>query len=158
MDSSSVTPSSYTSERLDRTELIVLSNLCDKIDSMGKNENNINVLNAKICRTFSLNELLSSRSNKPSGNNSVKAHSFLKKNALMNKLGHDKIVKKSLLAALFYVSKRMSKAIPCIFQAWKEYTFERRASKIHELLSSAHLSNEISGFASPLGMTVNNVN
>jgi hypothetical protein len=108
MDSSSVTPSSYTSERLDRTELIVLSSLCDKIDSMGKNENNVNVLNAKICRTFSLNELLSSRSNRPSGNNSVKAHSFLKKNALMNKLGHDKIVKKSLLAALFYVSKRMS--------------------------------------------------
>ena len=117
---------------------------------MGKSNNHVNVLNNNICRTFSLNDLLSNR-----GQRDNKATCFLKKNALMNKLAHDKTVKKSLLAALFFVSKRMGSDVPCIFQAWKEYTFERRASKIHELLSSANLSNEMSGFASPLGMTVN---
>lgn len=62
----------------------------------------------------------------------------------MARLSKDKVTKKSLLAALFFVSKRMDNAIPCIFNAWKEYTFERRAGKLHDLLSSAHLSQGMS--------------
>ena len=39
----------------------------------------------------------------------------MKKDALMSKLGNDKTAKKSLLAALFFVSKRMGSDVPCIF-------------------------------------------
>ncbi len=44
------------------------------------------------------------------------------------------------MGALFYVSKQMVNKIPCAFEAWKEFAFEKRASKIHEMLSTENLS------------------
>ena len=41
------------------------------------------------------------------------------------------------MGALFYTSKRMSEAVPCIFQAWKETAFENRARRIRNLLSES---------------------
>lgn len=67
----------------------------------------------------------------------------MNKEHLMAKLGRDKNSKRALLAALFFVSKRMSTAVPCIFQAWKDHVFERKAGKIHDMLSS-HFSNDFS--------------
>jgi hypothetical protein len=58
-------------------------------------------------------------------------------------------MKNSLLAALFFVSKRMDNAVPCIFNAWKDHAFEQRAGKLHDMLSSAHLSQGMSDLQSP---------
>jgi len=44
------------------------------------------------------------------------------------------------MGALFYASKRMQTQIPCVFQAWKDHVFEKRADKIHELISSGNNS------------------
>ncbi len=41
------------------------------------------------------------------------------------------------MGALFYTSKRMSDIIPCVFQAWKEHSFEMKAKKIIQLLSDS---------------------
>ena len=40
------------------------------------------------------------------------------------------------MGALFYTSKRMSEIVPCVFQNWKEFTFESKAKKIHHFLSN----------------------
>ena len=44
------------------------------------------------------------------------------------------------MGALFYASKRMQTQVPCVFQSWKDFVFERRAGKIHELISSGNNS------------------
>ena len=44
------------------------------------------------------------------------------------------------MGALFYASKKMQTQVPCVFQAWKDYVFEKRAGKIHELISSGNIS------------------
>ena len=44
------------------------------------------------------------------------------------------------MGALFYASKRMQTQVPCVFQSWKDHVFERRAGKIHELISSGNNS------------------
>ena len=44
------------------------------------------------------------------------------------------------MGALFYASKRMQTQVPCVFQSWKDYVFEKRAGKIHELISSGNIS------------------
>ena len=44
------------------------------------------------------------------------------------------------MGALFYASKKMQTQVPCVFQAWKDHVFERRAGKIHELISSGNNS------------------
>jgi len=41
----------------------------------------------------------------------------------------------SAMAALFYLSKKMTGIVPCSFAAWKEMAAERRAGRIHEMLS-----------------------
>jgi len=48
---------------------------------------------------------------------------------------YDNLIK--AMGALFYTSKNMSEAIPCIFQAWKEMAFETRARKIRTMLSES---------------------
>ena len=44
------------------------------------------------------------------------------------------------MGALFYASKRMTTQVPCVFEAWKDFVFEKQAGKIHELLSSGNNS------------------
>jgi len=39
------------------------------------------------------------------------------------------------MGALFYTSKKMVSQVPCIFQSWKDMTFEKGANRIHDLLS-----------------------
>jgi len=41
------------------------------------------------------------------------------------------------MGAMFYTSKRMADKVPTVFQAWKEYSFEMRARKIHSILSDS---------------------
>ena len=41
------------------------------------------------------------------------------------------------MGALFYTSKKMGDLVPCIFQAWKEHSFEIKAKKIRQLLSES---------------------
>jgi hypothetical protein len=50
---------------------------------------------------------------------------------------YDNLIK--AMGALFFTSKKMGNIIPCIFQAWKEYSFEKRAQKIRNLLSESEL-------------------
>ena len=42
----------------------------------------------------------------------------------------------SAMGALFYVSKKMTGVVPCVFAVWKEIAIERRAGRIHEMLSN----------------------
>ena len=42
------------------------------------------------------------------------------------------------MGALFYASKRMTTQVPCVFEAWKNFAFEKQAGKIHELISSGN--------------------
>jgi hypothetical protein len=64
---------------------------------------------------------------------------FLPKRELMSKLEEvDNLL--NAMGALFYASKRMSSQVPCCFEAWKDFAFESRASKIHELLSTGNQS------------------
>ena len=44
------------------------------------------------------------------------------------------------MGALFYASKRMTTQVPCVFEAWKDFVFEKQAGKIHELLSTGNHS------------------
>ena len=59
---------------------------------------------------------------------------MISKNQMMEELAeYDNLIK--AMAALFFTSKKMSEAIPCIFQGWKEFAFESKANKIRTLLS-----------------------
>lgn len=65
---------------------------------------------------------------------------FLDHSSLMHKLeDYDTLI--NAMGALFYVSKRMVSQIPCCFEAWKDFAFERRAGKIHEMLSTGRLTS-----------------
>lgn len=44
------------------------------------------------------------------------------------------------MGALFYISKKMAREVPCCFEQWKTFAFERRASKLHEMLSTATMA------------------
>jgi len=44
------------------------------------------------------------------------------------------------MGALFYASKRMQTQVPCVLLAWKDYVFEHKAGKIHDLISSGNNS------------------
>mmetsp|Transcript_14619 Transcript_14619/g.14248 ORF Transcript_14619/g.14248 Transcript_14619/m.14248 type:complete len:109 (+) Transcript_14619:193-519(+) len=46
------------------------------------------------------------------------------------------------LGALFYTSKKMTDLVPCIFQAWKERSFEKRASNIINIMSDQQLETQ----------------
>ena len=46
------------------------------------------------------------------------------------------------MGALFYASKRMTTQVPCVFEAWKGFVFEKQADKIHELLSTGNTGNQ----------------
>ena len=103
----------------------MLSNLCDKIQEVG------NLINSRIRKIFSLSCLV-----KKASDTEVE---FLPKKQLMVKLEeYDNLI--NAMGALFYVSKQMVNKVPCAFEAWKEFAFEKRASKIHDMLSSGNLS------------------
>ena len=54
---------------------------------------------------------------------------------MMNQLGeYDNLIK--AIGALQYTSKYMANIVPLAFQAWKESVFEKRANRLHDMLSS----------------------
>ena len=54
---------------------------------------------------------------------------------MMDRLGeYDNLIK--AIGALQFTSKYMSNNVPIIFQAWKDFVFEKRANRIHDMLSS----------------------
>ena len=58
---------------------------------------------------------------------------------MMDQFGeYDNLIK--AIGALQYTSRYMSNIVPVIFRVWKEMAFERRANKIHDMLSSAENS------------------
>ena len=58
----------------------------------------------------------------------------------MDQLGeYDNLIK--AIGALQYTSKYMANIVPIAFQAWKEMVFEKRANRIHEMLSSPSNGN-----------------
>lgn len=60
---------------------------------------------------------------------------------MINELAeYDNLIK--AMGALFYSSKRMQDLVPCLFQAWKEYTFEKKANKIRNMLSESEANIE----------------
>lgn len=60
---------------------------------------------------------------------------LLPKHELMTKLEeYDNLV--NAMSALFFVSRGMQHIIPVVFQNWKEYTVQRHADKIQDILSS----------------------
>ncbi len=59
----------------------------------------------------------------------------MNKNQMMEELSeYDNLIR--AMGALFYTSKRMQETIPCVFQCWKEYIFEKKAKKIRTFLSN----------------------
>ena len=59
---------------------------------------------------------------------------------MMDQLGeYDNLIK--AIGALQYTSKYMANIVPIAFQAWKEMVFEKRANRIHEMLSSPSNGN-----------------
>jgi hypothetical protein len=111
------------------TESQVLSQMCDNIHQ------NQALLNGHVRRMFSLqNVLMSSESNEK----------FLEKKSMMNQLGeYDNLIK--AIGALQYTSKYMANIVPLAFQAWKEMVFEKRANRLHDMLSSpsSHHSEKV---------------
>jgi len=60
---------------------------------------------------------------------------FLDKRIMMDQFGeYDNLIK--AIGALQYTSRYMANIVPVIFRVWKEMAFERRANKIHDMLSS----------------------
>ena len=54
---------------------------------------------------------------------------------MMNQLGeYDNLIK--AIGALQYTSKYMANIVPLAFQGWKEMVFEKRAKRLHNMLSS----------------------
>ena len=61
---------------------------------------------------------------------------------------YDNLIK--AIGALQYTSKYMANIVPLAFQAWKEMVFEKRANRLHDMLSSPsshHSENVIFHFA-----------
>lgn len=64
-----------------------------------------------------------------------KQDQFLNKENMMDQLGeYDNLIK--AIGALQYTSKYMANIVPLAFQAWKEMVFEKRANRLHDMLSS----------------------
>eukprot|EP00347_Sterkiella_histriomuscorum_P005050 403358092 len=100
----------------------VLENLVENI------QQNSALCNGHIRRLFSLKNIL------------FKGNKMISKNQMMDELSeYDNLIR--AMGALFYTSKKMGDQIPCIFQAWKEYSFEMRANKIRNLLSESQVQN-----------------
>lgn len=94
--------------------------MCDNIHS------NQSCLNSRIRRMFSLEDVLMSPRN---------PGFFLEKRIMMEQLSeYDNLIK--AIGALSFVQQQMANKIPLIFRAWKEMVFERRANRIHDMLSS----------------------
>ncbi|CDW74649.1 UNKNOWN [Stylonychia lemnae] len=111
----------------------ILQRLVDKI------QHDSALYNGHIRRKFSLQNIL------------FKGNKLISKNQMMDELqDYDNLIK--AMGALFYASKRAQDQIPCIFQAWKEFSFEQRAGKIRNLLSESQIhqpkqgnNNQMSG-------------
>ena len=98
----------------------MLSEMCDNIHS------NQSCLNSRIRRMFSLEDVLMSPRN---------PGFFLEKRIMMDQLSeYDNLIK--AIGALSFVQQQMAHNVPLIFRAWKEMVFERRANRIHDMLSS----------------------
>lgn len=70
----------------------------------------------------------------------------MNKNQMMEELSeYDNLIR--AMGALFYTSKKMTEAVPCVFQNWKEYAFEQKARKIRNMLT-----NEKKTEAAPSGV------
>ena len=66
---------------------------------------------------------------------------FLEKRIMMDQFGeYDNLIK--AIGALQYTSRYMANIVPVIFRVWKEMAFERRANKIHDMLSSQNSYND----------------
>lgn len=60
---------------------------------------------------------------------------LLPKHKLMSKLEeYDNLV--NAMSALFFVSRGIQHTLPVVFQAWREFTIQRHADKIQDILSS----------------------
>jgi hypothetical protein len=98
----------------------VLSRICDNIHQ------NQSCLNGRIRRMFSLQSVLMSPTHHGQ---------FLEKRLMMDQLGeYEHLIK--AIGALQYTSRYMAHTVPVVFRAWKEMAFERRANRIHDMLSS----------------------
>ena len=98
----------------------VLSRICDNIHQ------NQTCLNGRIRRMFSLQNVLMSPTH---------AGQFLEKRVMMDQLGeYENLIR--AIGALQYTSRNMANVVPVVFRAWKEMAFERRANRIHDMLSS----------------------
>ena len=82
-------------------------------------------MNRHIQRMFSLDAVLFTRDGK----------SMLSKNQMIEELSeYENLIR--ALGALFYTTKRMgSEIMPCAFNAWKEWAFEKKATRIRQLLA-----------------------
>ena len=101
-------------------------------------------MNGHVRRTFNLESLVEpddaqSEIDQESERTYVEKVRLLPKKQLMRKLEEfDNLI--NAMGALFYASKRMQTQVPCLFQSWKGYVFEKRANKIHELISSGKIT------------------
>lgn len=60
---------------------------------------------------------------------------FLEKRIMMDQLGeYENLIK--AIGALQYTSRYMAHVLPVVFRSWKEMAFEKRANRIHDMLSS----------------------
>ena len=60
---------------------------------------------------------------------------FLEKKLMIEKLSEYRNLTKAI-GALSYVRTKMTNVMPLVFNAWKEYVFERKANRLHDMLSS----------------------
>jgi hypothetical protein len=106
-------------------ETRVLSQMCNCIKS------NETRLNGHIRRMFSLDEVLVDT-------NDVN-QSFLPHEEMMERLRpYDNLIKS--IGALQYTTKYMQNQVPIIFRAWKEMVFEKKAKRLHVMLSSGSVN------------------
>ena len=101
-------------------------------------------MNTNVRRIFNLEDIVEPYSYSVSGSEDDVVR-FLPKEQLMAKLEQfDNLI--NAMGALFYASKRMTSQIPCVFNAWKDFAFEKKGQKIRDLISSGNLS-----LTSPIG-------
>ena len=61
---------------------------------------------------------------------------FLEKKLMIDKLSEYRNLTKAI-GALSYVRTKMTNVMPLVFNAWKEHVFERKANRLHDMLSSS---------------------
>lgn len=126
-----------TPESQRRLSIIALSNLCDKIHDSHA------LITNRICRSFSLEELMYVG---PGGR-----LGFLPKHKLMRKLEeYSNLI--NAMGALSFVSRQMTRQVPCVFNALREFAVEQRAGKIQDILSSGQ-SVASQGMSGPAGLS-----